>query len=426
MEADPPPPPPPSLSPSWLQPEALERRLRTLLARRGEALAWLSEAYGDMAEEVARVVEGAPAAAGGAPAAAPFFEPWVVAAPTPGAGRLGALPLPDGAAFAAAAAAAEAEADARPGGAILVSGGDLPFGFGTFFHEYRVGGDLVAVSVVDVLPTRVASVYFFYNPDLRGALQLGKLSALVEVWLCQRLAAFSAAHPALTTLLPRGVAPPLGAHLDLNFYVHSCRQMRYKAGFQPSEVLCPVAYAAGARAWVPLSAATRARLDEAPAGPLADGAACEEAAARAAAEEEGGALAAELPMDALMCRLRGGGLYRFRELSDASREVCAGGFTRWLRATGRAIAARMLHDPNALHYLVRWGEGTKAPPTPPSSTMHCTSIPTHAGHLDCAGKEARGGGRGGGRRCRCRRSRCRRSRCRRSRCRRSRCRRLHG
>ena len=56
---------------------------------------------------------------------------------------------------------------AAAGSKILVSGGDLPFGFGTFFHEYRLDGVLVDVSVLDVLPTRVASVYFFYDPELR-------------------------------------------------------------------------------------------------------------------------------------------------------------------------------------------------------------------------------------------------------------------
>jgi len=234
---------------------------------------------------------------------------------------------------------------------ILVSGGDLPFGFGTFFHEYRLAGVLVAVSVLDILPTRTASVYFFYNPDLRDALQLGKLSVLVEAWLTQQMAGFCALHPELTTLLPARGGAPLAPWLDLNFYVHSCRPMRYKSAFVPSQVLCPVAQRG---AWVPLDAATRARLDGAPSGALQRQRAGGEAAAAAAAAEEDArearlALGTTLPQ--LLCRLRNGQCLAYGELSAQSQGLCQQGMEAWVRAAGPGVAARVLVDPNGASYV---------------------------------------------------------------------------
>lgn len=55
----------------------------------------------------------------------------------------------------------------------VVGGWNLAMGYGTFHQEYRIDGVLVAVSCLDILPRRLASVYFFYNPDLR-CLELGK------------------------------------------------------------------------------------------------------------------------------------------------------------------------------------------------------------------------------------------------------------
>ena len=43
---------------------------------------------------------------------------------------------------------------------------------------------LVAVGVLDVLPSGVSSVYFFYDPDYKH-LSLGKFSALKEIEFCR-------------------------------------------------------------------------------------------------------------------------------------------------------------------------------------------------------------------------------------------------
>lgn len=89
--------------------------------------------------------------------------------------------------------------------------------FGTYHQLYRIDGALVAVSVVDVLPSGLSSVYLFYDPAHRQ-LVLGKVSALQDIAFC----------------LERGLA-----YYYMGFYIHSCAKMRYKAEFSPSELLCP-------------------------------------------------------------------------------------------------------------------------------------------------------------------------------------------
>ena len=60
-----------------------------------------------------------------------------------------------------------------------------PRGFGSFHHQYRVDGRLVAVGVVDVLPKCLSSKYFFWEPSFAWA-SLGKLGALREIeWVAE-------------------------------------------------------------------------------------------------------------------------------------------------------------------------------------------------------------------------------------------------
>lgn len=52
---------------------------------------------------------------------------------------------------------------------------------------YRVDDHLVGISVIDVLPHCVSSVYFIWDPDWAWA-SLGKLSALREVSMAREMA----------------------------------------------------------------------------------------------------------------------------------------------------------------------------------------------------------------------------------------------
>ncbi|KAI9218542.1 arginine-tRNA-protein transferase [Blastocladiella britannica] len=111
--------------------------------------------------------------------------------------------------------------------------------YGSFHLQYRLDGKLVGVSVIDIAPQCVSSVYFFYDPDVQF-LGLGKLSALVEMVLA----------------MDEGVP-----HLYLGYFIPECVKMEYKAQFHGSQLLDPVAYT-----WVGLDDRLRERLHAADAG----------------------------------------------------------------------------------------------------------------------------------------------------------------
>ncbi|KAF5393600.1 hypothetical protein D9757_000124 [Collybiopsis confluens] len=100
----------------------------------------------------------------------------------------------------------------------------LPTHYGSYHWCYRLDGELIAISVIDILPTCVSSVYFMYDKEYE-AHSLGKLSALREI--------------ALTQELHRAGAPSLN-FLYLGYYIHSCQKMRYKGEYQPSYLSDPV------------------------------------------------------------------------------------------------------------------------------------------------------------------------------------------
>jgi arginyl-tRNA--protein-N-Asp/Glu arginylyltransferase len=89
---------------------------------------------------------------------------------------------------------------------------------GTYHQLHRLDGRLVAVGVVDLLPSGLSSVYLFYDPDCRD-LVLGKYTALKEIQWCQE-------HEL--------------QNYYMGFYIHDCPKMRYKAEYSPSELLCSV------------------------------------------------------------------------------------------------------------------------------------------------------------------------------------------
>lgn len=89
--------------------------------------------------------------------------------------------------------------------------------YGTYHQLYRYKGNLVAVGVVDLLPSGLSSVYCFYNSELRD-LTLGKYSALKEIQWC------------------------IDNNFDyyyMGFYIHDCDKMKYKGEYKPSQLLCP-------------------------------------------------------------------------------------------------------------------------------------------------------------------------------------------
>uniref|UniRef100_A0A3Q3J7U4 Arginyl-tRNA--protein transferase 1 n=1 Tax=Monopterus albus TaxID=43700 RepID=A0A3Q3J7U4_MONAL len=119
-------------------------------------------------------------------------------------------------------ACSESEAEYSPDGPEV--------GYGSFHQQYWLDGRIVAVGVIDILPTCVSSVYLYYHPDF-ASLSLGSYSALREIAFTRQLQKQS----------------PKLSYYYLGFYIHSCSKMRYKGNYRPSDLLCPETYV-----WVPI------------------------------------------------------------------------------------------------------------------------------------------------------------------------------
>eukprot|EP00898_Chlorokybus_atmophyticus_P000170 jgi/Chlat1/1153/Chrsp112S01612 len=102
-------------------------------------------------------------------------------------------------------------------------------GFGSFHQQYRIDGKCLS------------SVYVFWDPDY-AFLSPGKLAAIKEIEFVQSA---------------RLKCPSL-QYYYLGYYIHTCPKMRYKAGYSPSYLLCPVKYT-----WIPLGKVSKA-LDSQP------------------------------------------------------------------------------------------------------------------------------------------------------------------
>lgn len=108
-----------------------------------------------------------------------------------------------------------------------------------------VDGPIIAVSVIDLLPQCLSSVYSFYDPILSSRLELGKYTALREIEFVSRRRA--------SKLYSRC------RWYHLGFYVHNNPKMTYKSSFRPSQLLCPVY-----KQWIDFDAGRRRLEEESP------------------------------------------------------------------------------------------------------------------------------------------------------------------
>ncbi|UZJ56021.1 hypothetical protein CBS101457_005341 [Exobasidium rhododendri] len=118
----------------------------------------------------------------------------------------------------------EEDVKSTPGQAVDVAT-DTPIAYNLYHMEYRYQGRLVAVGVLDILPRSISSVYLFYDPDY-SHLKLGKVSAIREIVLVKQIGR------------KRGMEGV--QYYNIGLYIHTCPKMRYKAEYQPCELLDPL------------------------------------------------------------------------------------------------------------------------------------------------------------------------------------------
>jgi len=107
----------------------------------------------------------------------------------------------------------------------------LPLEYGSYHQLYKLDDELIAMSVIDILPNCVSSVYFMYDKDWER-FSLGKLSALREASLAHEIREAGALEM---------------SSLYMGFYIYSCPKMRYKGDYSPSYLADPESYE-----WFPL------------------------------------------------------------------------------------------------------------------------------------------------------------------------------
>ncbi|KAL4492474.1 hypothetical protein ABPG72_005609 [Tetrahymena utriculariae] len=94
---------------------------------------------------------------------------------------------------------------------------------GTFFFKYKLKGEIIAASHVDILPEMFMSQYFFYKPELKQSFKLGINSALIEIEYVKRMQKFF----------------PKFLYFNFVQFIPRTTKMNYKADFQKQQILCP-------------------------------------------------------------------------------------------------------------------------------------------------------------------------------------------
>lgn len=98
--------------------------------------------------------------------------------------------------------------------------------YGTINLLHYVDNELIAVSVIDLMPHSLSSVYCYYQPEYKK-LSLGIYTALKEI--------------EFISILNKYLSSSIDYYF-MGFYVQTCQKMKYKAEYAPSQLLCPVTY----------------------------------------------------------------------------------------------------------------------------------------------------------------------------------------
>ena len=108
---------------------------------------------------------------------------------------------------------------------------------GAYQQHYLLDGRIIAVGIIDMLPSRFISGYFFYDPDY-SFLSLGTYSVLrcFQFLFIQQNQNKFFSDIAFVRQLAKN--RPNLHYYELGDYVNNNKKLAYKANFHPSELLC--------------------------------------------------------------------------------------------------------------------------------------------------------------------------------------------
>ena len=108
--------------------------------------------------------------------------------------------------------------------------------FGNKHMCFYINRKLVGVGVVDVCPTIICSLYFWYDPILKP-LSFGKISVIKEISFYQLLRKIACIDSGLQD--PEHLGDLFRYH-NLGGFALGNGKVGYKAEFGPGELLCPI------------------------------------------------------------------------------------------------------------------------------------------------------------------------------------------
>lgn len=100
--------------------------------------------------------------------------------------------------------------------------------YGTYTINFYINNKIIAVSVIDILPISVSSVYCFYDTDY-SKYSIGVLTAIEEISFARLLSNISKSSQISQI-----------KYYFMGFYIQTCQKMVYKGEYQPSQLLCPL------------------------------------------------------------------------------------------------------------------------------------------------------------------------------------------
>jgi len=110
---------------------------------------------------------------------------------------------------------------------------------GNFHMKYYLEGKLIALGVLDIIPTGMQSIYFLFDPAY-SYLSLGVIGVIKEIDYMKKLQKYF----------------PDFKYYYLGGYIQTCPKIKYKVDYDPAELLCPIT-----KTWVKFDEKIKQKID---------------------------------------------------------------------------------------------------------------------------------------------------------------------